>query len=162
MELATDPKELFDTFYYCKNTGHFVRLSTRDITGHSGHGGYIYLSFKGVQLPAHRVAFAMGYGRWPINQVDHIDGNRQNNALNNLRDITRSENNRNTDRARGLTPAQQARGGAAMVGIKVVPSGRFRAAFKWQGHQYYAGTHDTPEQAQAARQAKMCEVGCPL
>lgn len=162
VEMATSPNELFETFYYCKNTGHFLRLSTREITGRTGHGGYKYLSYKGVQLLAHRVAFAMGHGRWPVNQVDHIDGNRQNNALYNLRDITRSENNRNTDRARGLTPAQRARGGSAMVGIKVLPSGRFRAAFKWQGKQYYAGTHGTPEEAQAARKAKMIEVGCLL
>ena len=162
VELSTKPEELFATFYYCKNTGHFVRHSRpRDVAGREGHGGYVYLNYKGVELLAHRVAYVMGHGRWPENQVDHIDGNRRNNALYNLRDTTRSENNCNTDHARGLTPAQQERGGADMVGLTQLPSGRYRARFKWQGEQIHVGTFGTAAETQAARQAIMKERGRP-
>ena len=67
MELATDPETLFKTFHYCKNTGHFMRSKTSGLAERVGHGGYLYLSYKGVSLLAHRVAYAMGHGQWPIN-----------------------------------------------------------------------------------------------
>jgi len=44
---------------------------------------------------AHRVIFAMATGAWPVNHIDHIDGDPLNNSANNLRDVTRQENNRN-------------------------------------------------------------------
>ncbi len=45
---------------------------------------------------AHRVIWAMIHGEWPDGQVDHIDGNRQNNRLDNLRVVTNQENARNS------------------------------------------------------------------
>lgn len=44
---------------------------------------------------AHRVAWALHYGEWPDQDIDHIDGNRANNKIYNLRDVARSENAKN-------------------------------------------------------------------
>ena len=44
---------------------------------------------------AHRLAFLYMTGRFPINEIDHIDGNGLNNAWENLREATRVENLRN-------------------------------------------------------------------
>lgn len=44
---------------------------------------------------AHRLIFMMFHGRWPI-QVDHIDGDRSNNLISNLREANNAQNNRNT------------------------------------------------------------------
>lgn len=56
--------------------------------------GYLYGPVLGKKLAAHRVIFCMEYGYWPEN-VDHIDGARTHNRLENLRDVTVAENNMN-------------------------------------------------------------------
>ena len=50
--------------------------------------------FLGRKHYVHRVAWAISYGYWPL-EIDHIDRNPQNNRLDNLREVTRSENQRN-------------------------------------------------------------------
>lgn len=45
---------------------------------------------------AHRVAWAIYYGAWPQGQIDHINGDRADNRIVNLRTVTRSANCRNT------------------------------------------------------------------
>ena len=44
---------------------------------------------------AHRLVWLMFYGYWPTKEIDHIDGNRTNNRIENLREATRTENNKN-------------------------------------------------------------------
>ncbi len=44
---------------------------------------------------SHRLAWLYFYGEWPKNQIDHIDGDTLNNKINNLRDVTTSENHKN-------------------------------------------------------------------
>ena len=56
--------------------------------------GYIYVSYDGRRLLAHRVIFAMHHGYWP-RQVDHIDGDRTNNRIENLRSATAKINAQN-------------------------------------------------------------------
>lgn len=46
---------------------------------------------------AHRIILAMKLGKWP-EFVDHIDGNRTNNKISNLRDVAKGENARNVKR----------------------------------------------------------------
>lgn len=60
--------------------------------------GYKVGKLLGRYAAAHRVAWAMAYGRWPINQIDHINGDRSDNRLRNLREVTLVENSRNTKR----------------------------------------------------------------
>jgi len=57
--------------------------------------GYLIGAVLGVSLRAHRVAWAIQYEVWPCGMIDHIDGNRANNRINNLRVVTPAENARN-------------------------------------------------------------------
>jgi len=57
--------------------------------------GYRRGAIFGRPYPAHRVVWAMEYGEWPDGNIDHIDHDRQNNKINNLRVVTKQENSKN-------------------------------------------------------------------
>lgn len=56
--------------------------------------GYYQSTIMGRKLYAHRVVFFLTHGYWPVN-VDHLDGNRQNNKPSNLADVDAAENAEN-------------------------------------------------------------------
>lgn len=63
--------------------------------GSKSSDGYVQISIGGKNMRAHRLAWFIAYGQWPAGQIDHIDGNRLNNKINNLRAATSQQNNRN-------------------------------------------------------------------
>lgn len=54
--------------------------------------GYKVGDIFGSRQSAHRVAYAISHGHWPKDAIDHIDGNRANNCIDNLRAVTWKEN----------------------------------------------------------------------
>jgi hypothetical protein len=60
----------------------------------SGHG-YLVGVIQGSPFYAHRVAWAIHYGAWPKREIDHINGDRSDNRIKNLRDVSRSLNGKN-------------------------------------------------------------------
>jgi hypothetical protein len=91
-------------------------------------------------LLAHRVAWALATGAWPADQIDHRDGDRDNNRLANLRPATHAENRQNL--------VQKPRKGAIMVGVSKAPrcKNRWRAGMS----KRYLGTFGSPEEAHQA------------
>ena len=71
-----------------------ARYSGRE-TGTPYTGGYLAVGFGGRRFLAHRVAWAFVNGEWPKAQIDHIDGNRANNRIKNLRGADHSSNGAN-------------------------------------------------------------------
>lgn len=57
--------------------------------------GYLEVCFQGKQIRVHRVAWALYYGVWPSNQIDHYNRMRSDNRICNLRDVTRVINQQN-------------------------------------------------------------------
>lgn len=58
--------------------------------------GYIRIRIGKRQIMAHRIIFAMFNGFDPVGfEIDHIDGDRKNNSVSNLRLVTSSENKMN-------------------------------------------------------------------
>lgn len=94
------PERLREIFSYDQETGVFIRKSrgTRAFKAISSTG-YLVGSAGGKMYQAHRVAFAIGHGRWPLYQIDHINGNKLDNRLTNLREVTAAENRRNMRRS---------------------------------------------------------------
>lgn len=97
-------EKLKSVLKYDKETGVFSWLITRPNipkikigtpAGYLNPNGYIYIRISGKYYKAHRLAFLYETGKMPINDVDHIDGIKNNNAFLNLRNATRIENSRN-------------------------------------------------------------------
>jgi hypothetical protein len=68
--------------------------------------GYLIGTLMNVRVKAHRVAWALHYGEWPTNCIDHINGNAADNRIDNLRDVTPLENQRNSKRRKDNTTGQ--------------------------------------------------------
>lgn len=57
--------------------------------------GYLTGRIVGRTMRAHRVAWALHHGRWPADQIDHINGDAADNRAMNLREVSNRDNNRN-------------------------------------------------------------------
>jgi hypothetical protein len=55
----------------------------------------------GYQILAHRLAWLLTYGRHPLDQIDHINGKRNDNRIENLREVSASGNQRNRNQKAG-------------------------------------------------------------
>lgn len=64
------------------------------ITAHNG--GYLQCGLSGKSYLAHRIAWAIFFGTWPDGEIDHINGNRTDNRIKNLRAVSSSENSKNS------------------------------------------------------------------
>jgi hypothetical protein len=60
--------------------------------------GYRIGRLGGVNYPAHRVIWAITQGCWPAGEIDHINGVRDDNRIENLRDVDRLDQRRNMKR----------------------------------------------------------------
>lgn len=134
--------------YYDKNTGLFTRLTSAGgfhvgtVMGRTDSYGYKQLTIRGQSYLAHRIAWLYVYGVWPTNEIDHIDGNRSNNAITNLRVVARKGNNQNIKRSRVTNTV-------GVLGVS--KSGKkFTARINSNGEQFHLGTFDTPEKAHEA------------
>ncbi len=96
--------ELIQRFLsYDPETGHLRwkigtgRIKAGYIAGTIDPSGYIRVAVAGNRMWAHRTCFALGHNMWPLTfDIDHKNGNPEDNRLANLRPANQSENIRNT------------------------------------------------------------------
>ena len=68
-------------------------------------GKYYRIKIYGKNYRVHRIIWLYVYGYFPENEIDHIDRNGQNNKINNLREVSRQCNMRNSKLASNSTSA---------------------------------------------------------
>lgn len=90
-------KEIIDynpdigTFIWKIQKAHCIKIG--DTAGClAKSNGYIGIQINGKIYKAHRLAWFYMTGKWPKNQIDHINHVRDDNRFVNLREATRSEN----------------------------------------------------------------------
>lgn len=107
---------LIELLVYDPATGVFMNRVTRGrtaagkVVGCSNNCGYTVIRLDDELYLAQRLAWMWVYGQWPSDDIDHINGVRNDNRIENLRPATRKQNlenqalhPRNTSGHRGVS-----------------------------------------------------------
>lgn len=121
---------------------HLCKTANGLRAGSVDNEGYIRISLNKRYYRAHRLAWLLTFGEWPINEIDHIDGNKQNNRISNLRDVTNQGNQQNRMRP-------QSNNKCGYLGVAMV-DGKYIAAIRHNGKTRRIGVFDTPIEAHQA------------
>jgi len=65
--------------------------------------GYRIIRVDGKNYKSHRLIWLWVYGEWPQEQIDHVNGKRDDNKITNLRDVSQSINLRNSKKQKNNT-----------------------------------------------------------
>lgn len=130
------PERAKELLIYDPDTGIFLWRVDRTGTarrgtpaGRVGGGGYFQISLDGVRYCSHRIAWLIQHGAWPPNELDHINGNKADNRIVNLRPVTRDENVKNRPsykRTKSVHPGVLQRWGKWHVRIQNTHLGTFQ------------------------------------
>src|SRR6266498_767328 len=71
------------------------RTSVGAVAGYKNGQGYWQIEFRGKTYQAHRLAWLFTYEKWPRKEIDHINGIRDDNRIDNLREASKSQNQHN-------------------------------------------------------------------
>ena len=92
-------EEVRNIFDYNPDSGKLIWKNHRSSKCRKGQSpnyiapsGYISVQVNKKLYKAHRLIWLWWYGYLPENDIDHIDGDRTNNTLSNLREVSRSCN----------------------------------------------------------------------
>ena len=75
------------------------KIAVNAVAG-SDHYGYRRVTIRNKFFLSHRVIWAIHYGSWPSNNLDHINGIRNDNRIENLREATPQENKTNAKKSK--------------------------------------------------------------
>lgn len=120
---------------------HMWRLG--EVIGNSTSNGYIEISVGEDKYSAHKLAWYIVYGEYPTESIDHVNGDKQDNRIENLRLSSALENMRNRGKNKNNTTGAN--------GVYLTSSGRYRARIKINGKLIGLGTFDSVESAEKAR-----------
>ena len=114
--------------------------------------GYRIIGISSNVYLAHRVIWALWHRDWPDGEIDHINGDKLDNRIQNLRVVDGVTNRRNMPMQRNNTSGH--------VGV-TLKNGKWcaRIGSGARGHRLYLGTFDTLEEAVTARQAAEIQIG---
>lgn len=115
------------------------RVQIGDLAGCTSAHGYVVIRFCGILFYAHHIVFFIKTGKWQ-SYIDHKDGNKTNNKIENLRPATHKENMRNTKPRIGCTSAYK---GVAWSDA----ANKWRAYIGLDGRQEYLGVFENEAEA---------------
>jgi hypothetical protein len=110
---------------------------------------YLTMKVDGTVYYAHRLAWLYVHGQWPRGFLDHIDGDRTNNAIDNLREATAAQNAARRDTSKRMIAPSRG----------VFPHGTgYVARIHHQNKRHYLGYFSTAAEAQTAYEKAAKEI----
>ena len=141
-------KSLLD---YNPETGKFIwkvsknnRVKSGSEAGAIDFYGYRVIGIDKKDYKGHRLAWLWYYGKWPEDQIDHINHNPDDNRIKNLREVSNQENQKNQSVYRNNTS-----GHVGVYWCKI--RSRWRAKITVNGKNIYLGYFKEKEDAIKAR-----------
>ena len=150
--VAITAKRLRRLLHYNPDTGIWTRIAIRkgyklhSLAGRLMTNGYIRIGVDMKRYLSHRLAWLYMTGKWPKDQIDHINGNRSDNRWINLREASNSENQFNRLKQKFN---QYGKNGVAKSRDhwRKKP---FASRIMIRGKSYYLGRFETAEEAHKA------------
>lgn len=145
-EQALDANTLRRLLSYDPQSGEFHRVARNKAVklgmraGCRNVLGYWQIRVEGPIYLAHRLAWLYVHGEWPSDQIDHIDGDRCNNRISNLRQCSNKENGQNKKSYKGST--------SKYVGVNWSSAhNQWMASITIDGKKNYLGVFESEEKA---------------
>ena len=108
MKTTLTMERLHELLKYDPATGVFTWRKFRSnhakagaVAGYTEEAEYCHIRIDGVLYKAHRLAWLYVYGAWPNFDIDHINQNKADNRIKNLREVNRSQNMQNVSISKG-------------------------------------------------------------
>lgn len=133
-------------------------VSVGEVAGFINSAGYRSIRIAGVGYQAHRLAWLHHYGYWPASDLDHINGDKSDNRIANLRDVSRKVNCENQRRP-------QRNNTSGFLGVSWAKNEKkWKAQISHSGKKRAIGYFSSPEKAHEAYLAVKRELhsGCTL
>jgi hypothetical protein len=157
MNIKPPPIDFRTVFTYTPDCGFLTRIATgrpasiKFKTSKATHKAYGYVKHGGKEYAVHRVIWAVVYGAWPETSLDHIDHDKRNNRVENLRLASTGVNQQNLSRYKNNTSGR--------TGVQQLISGRFQVRIGYKKRRISLGTYDTLEEAIAVHEAALAALG---
>jgi len=133
-----------ETGLFTKNVTNRKRETRTIQPGWTDERGYRRLTVNRQTFFAHRLAWFLYYGEHPKQDIDHINGVKDDNRISNLRDVSKSVNLQNRKQA----PSHSSSG---VLGVSWHEGcQKWRAAIQSEGKKEYLGLFSSKEEAHSA------------
>lgn len=143
-------------FFWLKRTGGASKAGIEAFGTNDGRG-YVRIGIFGHIYKAHRLAMFLSYGKFPDMEIDHINGNKSDNRLINLREVCRETNQQNCIYA-------YKNNSTGLLGVSQHKPGVWRARLCVEGKNKSLGLFSSPELAHEAYKTakRSLHKGCTI
>lgn len=141
-------EEIKNILRYEPDTGNFFYVSARGIkqigdkAGLASGNGYIRIEISGKRYLAHRLAWLFCNGKWPSNMIDHINCDRTDNRICNIREADKHQNQYNSKKHIDNKTGYK--------NVRLHRDGKYEARISVKGKRIQLGSFKTAEEAALA------------